>query len=799
MRTFNLLRWIGPALLAGAAMSCAVPGSGEDGGGGGPLPGEPGGAGVPGEGEQGSAMFLTATGWQQLSFTVHRGRALHEGDIDLGPVEEIGRRGLAVPLGDRWPNGNVYFQFEDDIASSERTIVRAALVDLASKTPVSFTESEGDGDYILFEVADSDEIFSGRAQVGYQGGEQWIELNRNPDHLGFQERVIQHEVLHALGVWHEQSRSDRDTHIVVNTDCVISGHAGNFDIHDDDDVTFGPYDYLSIMHYARGAFCNKDAAGECLCLPINKVGGVPGQIRGGVLSAEDVNALTRMYSEPLASDHTGDRFGAAIATGDFDNDGYDDVAVGIPGHDIGGVTDAGMVLVYKGTNDRLVYWRTLGQTLVGGQNEAGDQFGDTLAVGDFNGDGLDDLAVGAPREDVLSNGVNVPNSGAVFLFLGSTDGPVADRILTQIDVGATDESGDLFGIALAAGPIAKLTSSSGKPIDQLAIGTMNERIIEGSSNVRSGAVFIYHRLAAGAPIAAATRLVQPLAMRTATDELGSAIAVRDIDGEGHADLVIGATELIAGGGAVYVYRGLTPSPLASPPSWTPMATFVAEVRPLGTPLVGDRFGEAVAIGQFDAAGMKEIAVGSPGRTSARGRVIVFRVSASLDMAPTFTQTQTLYQTASADEDGDEFGSALAVGRFAHNDGYEDLLVGVPGENSNAGAAYWLAGSASLLSNPVSFRSLEWTAAIRDEGAGDRFGEAVAVANIDKFGPGPAKNTDSPISAQDIIIGAPGETVVSLGGALAGAGAIFSAVTPGFSAASVPVARDTVRQGTVIYE
>jgi hypothetical protein len=90
-----------------------------------------------------------------------------------------------------------------------------------------------------------------------------------------------------------------------------------------------------------------------------------------------------------------DRFGSALAAGDFNGNGKADLAVGMPGENFGGATDAGIVVVLYGSTNGLLpaSWERLGQQRVGGLDESGDQFGLALAAGDFDNDGKDDLAV----------------------------------------------------------------------------------------------------------------------------------------------------------------------------------------------------------------------------------------------------------------------------------------------------------------------------------------------------------------------------------------------------------------------
>ena len=104
-----------------------------------------------------------------------------------------------------------------------------------------------------------------------------------------------------------------------------------------------------------------------------------------------------------------DNFGSAVAKGDFNDDGFFDLAAGAPREDVGGTADAGAVIVLFGSAAGLI---TAGsQTLfqgdggISGTAETGDTFGSSLASGILGGDDLTDLVVGAPGEDVgsLSN------------------------------------------------------------------------------------------------------------------------------------------------------------------------------------------------------------------------------------------------------------------------------------------------------------------------------------------------------------------------------------------------------------
>ncbi|HEY2795905.1 MAG TPA: FG-GAP and VCBS repeat-containing protein, partial [Micromonosporaceae bacterium] len=187
------------------------------------------------------------------------------------------------------------------------------------------------------------------------------------------------------------------------------------------------------------------------------------------------------------SSETNDNFGFSLAVGDFDGDHHTDLAVGDPGEN----SSAGTVVILRGSGSSSMLTTTGHQTWsqnssgIPGTSEAGDRFGVSLAVGDFNGDKHPDLAVGVPNE---ADG-SVVNGGLVNVIYGSSTGlkSTGAQAWTQNSTGVagTANSGDLFGYSLAAGDF----NGGGKT--DLAIGVPQEGLgsagMAGSVNVLVGA------------------------------------------------------------------------------------------------------------------------------------------------------------------------------------------------------------------------------------------------------------------------------------------------------------------------
>jgi hypothetical protein len=226
-------------------------------------------------------------GGKQVRYSELDGVAIFEGDIALGRVDRMkadALRPMGVVVSDKeslWKKGIVPYQLDQALPQPQRVL--DAIDQWRQKTPLQFVERTTTNanqypDYLYFE--DQGGCWS---YVGRQGGRQTVSIG-----AGCSVGNAIHEIGHAVGLWHEQSRQDRDKRVRILMQNVIPGREHNFDQHVTDGDDVGKYDYASIMHYPRDAFSSN---GLDTIVPVE-----PAEIgQRKALSDGDVEAVRKLY------------------------------------------------------------------------------------------------------------------------------------------------------------------------------------------------------------------------------------------------------------------------------------------------------------------------------------------------------------------------------------------------------------------------------------------------------------------------------------------------------------------------
>ncbi|MEU3793273.1 FG-GAP and VCBS repeat-containing protein [Streptomyces fructofermentans] len=414
---------------------------------------------------------------------------------------------------------------------------------------------------------------------------------------------------------------------------------------------------------------------------------------------------------------------------DFNNDGYGDVAFSAGWSTVGGKKGAGQIVALYGSASGVTSKKraTISQNTAGvpGRAETEDGFGWISAYGDFNGDGYDDLAVAARREDVNGD----TDGGTVAIVWGSARGLSGATTVKD----AAPSSHDRWGAALAAGDFdgdgtedlavgsssnrvyvfkggitkagtyggrysltTDITAGGGGGTKMLAAGDVNgdrrtDLVVDGYKN-GGGYAYNINWYVPGT----ASGLDSGMAREVKS---GLISGIGDIDGDGYGDIVTGQNEDPAddggptvpestAGGKVHIVHGSAAGPAA-----TVSITQNSGNVP-GTSERGDWFGGELSLGDINGDDMADLVVGAPGKNLGSvvdtGTVTVLYGSAS--GVNTMSGYQFLAQSTAGvpgtDEKGDRFGGEMKLTDVT-GDGRADLTVGAFGENEGNGALVYL--------------------------------------------------------------------------------------------------------------
>ncbi|XP_064192892.1 hatching enzyme 1.2-like isoform X8 [Anguilla rostrata] len=205
---------------------------------------------------------------------------------DIAVPADLGNADPCTSRGCKWEkssDGTVYVPYviANQYSSRERYIIERGLHSFPSYTCVRFKPHTTERDFVHIQSRGGCYSY-----VGRRGGGQVVSLNRQGC---IYHGVVQHELLHALGFNHEQTRSDRDEHVRILFENIIQGQEYNFrKIHTNNLGT--PYDYSSVMHYGRDAF-SKNGQPTIVPIPDSNV-----EIGKAIeMSRYDVMRINRLY------------------------------------------------------------------------------------------------------------------------------------------------------------------------------------------------------------------------------------------------------------------------------------------------------------------------------------------------------------------------------------------------------------------------------------------------------------------------------------------------------------------------
>ncbi|XP_048117320.1 meprin A subunit beta-like [Alosa alosa] len=220
---------------------------------------------------------------ENLDITViNKGLDLFEGDIKTTATKTRRRRSIRSTL-HRWPLP-VPYDLDWSLDMNAKGVILRAFEQFRLKTCVDFRPQFWNEQHIEIKKA-----LGCWSQVGKNEWEQELSIGSDCDTVA----TVEHELMHALGFWHEQSRYDRDNHISINWGNIEAGKEKNFEIrtNDTNSTMDTPYDYFSVMHYPKDAFSN--GKGSTIITKLPEFQDVIGQRLD--MSHYDVEELNKFY------------------------------------------------------------------------------------------------------------------------------------------------------------------------------------------------------------------------------------------------------------------------------------------------------------------------------------------------------------------------------------------------------------------------------------------------------------------------------------------------------------------------
>ena len=364
--------------------------------------------------------------------------------------------------------------------------------------------------------------------------------------------------------------------------------------------------------------------------------------------------------------------------GDVNGDGLSDVVLGDPSY-ANGESAEGRIQVYSGSGDGPA---TLPAWNVSTVYENPNLGWSVASAGDVNGDGLDDILVGAPGWDMYATPSDVEN-GIVFLYLGSR--PAPSTTPAWYYAGAT---GDQLGVSVCG-----LGDVNGDGLADFAVGGHQP-------DNGNGKVLVFHGGSFGTP-------AQTLTGPSFNSYFGGTVSGGDFNGDGYADLAVSANYddpntgapsfvTIPDAGSAFVYLG-SASGIAASPAWSGRGS-----------QDGEHFGSSLnGFADTNADGFTDLVVGSPDWD----KVISIYVSIAdcgrvTEFGGRANATPLAYRLAIDGGTNERFGASVANAGDVNGDGYGDIVAGAPNAIPNgSGRAAVHAGSGSGLQSSALWSQL----------------------------------------------------------------------------------------------
>lgn len=442
------------------------------------------------------------------------------------------------------------------------------------------------------------------------------------------------------------------------------------------------------------------------------ISGAGAVLASGLLTAAAVVPAAAAPTEQTA------RTAAPPQSADFNGDGYTDLAAGLPR------SGAGSVTVVPGGPDGPVAAAKLSLARPGGGQD-GDGFGASSAWGDVDGDGHADLVVGAPGVDDAEGHAD---TGEVTVLYG----PALSRATTLTVPAANRVGGERLGTDVA---VADFNADGKADVLSVALGRPSHWwLFDGATGAtrswefgrwddesvpRANSLVVGDFDADGFPDAAANYLDSSGYGRIATfkgsatglervggfsDAGAGSAAAGDVNGDGYADLVIGAPD----SGYFGVVGGTVRVILGSADGLTVDGAHTVDQNTAGVPGAdesGDRMGASVTVADVDRDGYADVLTGLPGEDLTAGdgtalpdagATLLLKGSASgLSGAGARALTQNTPGVPGTAEPADHLGSAVTLADL-DADGLTDAAIGVAGENADDGTILQLDGNGSAL-------------------------------------------------------------------------------------------------------